>query len=143
MMAVSCLSPFDDKSVIPGDDKVSAALGCTASVWHELRAFAEASFPLITGEWKYYGKAAGWIYKLISGKRNMLFFIPRNNGFRLRIVLGEKAAIQALAAPLPDEIKAAIRSAKAYAEGRSIDIDVDRSEQLEAVKRLLTIKYAH
>jgi len=71
----------------------------------------------------------------------LLFFIPRNGSFRIRIVLGEKASVQAQAAPLPDEIKVAISSAKAYAEGRSIDIDVDRREQLEDIKLLLKIKY--
>ena len=140
-MTVSCLSVFEDKNIIPDDNMVSDALGNSASIWDELRTHVEDTYPSIAGEWKHYGKAAGWTYKLISNKRNLLFFIPRNGSFRIRIVLGEKASVQAQAAPLPDEIKAVISSAKAYAEGRSIDMDVDRREQMEAIKLLLKIKY--
>ena len=141
-MTVSCLSTFENKNIIPDDDMVSVALGCTASIWNELRTHVEDTYPNIAGEWKHYGKAAGWTYKLISKKRNLLFFIPRIDGFRVRIVLGEKAAACAeLDNDLPNEIKETIRAATVYAEGRSIDIDIDSWEQLEIIKRLLKIKY--
>lgn len=68
--------------------------------------------------------------------------VARTDCFRLRIVFGEKASVCAEADDtLPDEIKEAIHAATHYAEGRSIDIDVDRREQLETIKRLLKIKY--
>ena len=38
-------------------------------------------------------------------------------------------------------IKDDICAATPYAEGRSIDIDVDRREQLETIKRLLKMKF--
>jgi len=121
---------------------VSAALGGAAPLWDELRTHVGENYPDITGEWKHYGKAAGWTYKLISKKRNLLFFIPRTDCFRVRIVLGEKASACAEKDDgLPEEIKAAIHAATPYAEGRSIDIDVNRREQLEAIKCLLKIKY--
>jgi len=141
-MKVSCLSVFDDKSIVPDDDMVSAALGITASIWNDLRTHIQDHYPSITDEWKHYGKAAGWTYKLISKKRNLLFFIPRTDCFRLRIVLGEKASACAEADnALPLEIKEALYAATPYSEGRSLDIDINRREQLETVKRLLKIKY--
>jgi len=140
-MKVSCLSAFGDKSVMPDGGMVSDALGDVSLIWDELRAHVADTYPNITGEWKHYGKAAGWTYKLISKKRNLLFFVPRTNCFRVRIVLGEKACAKAETdSELPHEIKEAIRAATPYAEGRSIDIDVNRREQLETIKRLLKIK---
>jgi len=142
LMKVSCLSAFDDKAMMPDDDMVSAALGSAAPIWDELRAHVEGSYPGVTGEWKHYGKAAGWTYKLISKKRNLLFFVPMADCFRLRVVLGEKACVCAEADnELPHEIKEAVRAATPYAEGRSIDFDINRREQLVAIKRLLKIKY--
>ena len=135
------ISAFDGKAIIPSGDMVTAVLGDAAPLWDELKTHVKETYPDVKEEWKHYGKAAGWTYKLISNKRNLLFFIPRNGSFRIRIVLGEKASAQAQAAPLPDGIKATIRSAKAYAEGRSIDIDVNRREQLEAIQLLLEIKH--
>ena len=141
-MKVSCLSAFDNKAIMPDDGMVSDALGNTAPIWDELRTHIEKTYPTVTGEWKHYGKAAGWTYKLLSKKRNLLFFVPMADSFRLRIVLGEKGYAQLDAdSELPEEIKEAFRIATPYTEGRSVDIDVDRHEQLETIKRLLKIKY--
>jgi hypothetical protein len=143
-MTVSCLSVFGDKAIMPDDSMVSAALGSTATIWDALRTHAGDTYPNVTGQWKHYGKAAGWTYKLLSGKRNLFFFVPLPDCFRLRIVLGEKgcACVEADDA-LPEEIKGAFRGATPYAEGRSVDIDIHRLEQLETVKRLLNIKYVN
>ena len=141
-MKVSCLSVFEDKTVMPDEDMVSAVLGSSSSVWDELHGHIADNYPNVIGEWKHYGKAAGWTYKLLSKKRNLLFFVPMAAHFRLRIVLGKKASSCAQNDnELPDEIKESICAATPYAEGRSIDIDIDHREQLDAIKRLLRIKY--
>jgi hypothetical protein len=62
--------------------------------------------------------------------------------FRLRVVLGEKGcACVETDNELPAEIKQAFRDAVPYTEGRSVDIDVERREQILAIKRLLKIKH--
>ena len=141
-MKVSCLSVFDDKAIVPDDSMVSIALGSTAAIWDALRTHVTDNYPNVVGEWKYYGKAAGWTYKLISKKRNLFFFVPMENCFKLRIVLGEKgcACVEA-DSDLPNEIKEAFRVAAPYAEGRSVDIGINRFEQLDTIKRLLKIKH--
>jgi hypothetical protein len=135
------VSIFDDKLITPNEDMIALALGSTYSFWEELKNHICEEYPAITEEWKFYGKAAGWSCKIISKKRNLLFFVPLKNSFRLRIVLGEKAATAAESTNLPNEMKQSIREAIPYAEGRSIDIDVNRKEQLDAIKALLKIKY--
>jgi len=140
-MKVSCLSAFDDKVIMPDDGMITAVLGSATPIWDELRTHVHDNYPNVTGEWKHYGKSAGWSYKLISKNRNLLFFVPKTDYFRLRIVLGEKACACVEAdTELPDEIKEAFRTATSYPEGRSIDIDIDQREQLEAIERLLKIK---
>ena len=141
-MNVSCVSAFDNKAIIPDNEAVSAILGNAAPLWNELCAHVTENYPNITREWKHYGKAAGWTYKLLSKKRNLLFFVPREGTFRLRIVLGERgSACVETDSELPEEIKKAFRDATPYTEGRSIDIDIKQHEQLDTLKRLLKIKY--
>ena len=135
------ISAFVDKSIVPNNDMVVVALEDVTSIWEELQDYVKKEFPNITGEWKHYGKASGWTYKLISKKRNLLFFIPQNGCFRIRIVLGEKAVNCVASANLSDNIKTAIQTATVYAEGRSIDIDINSDEQLKDVKTLLKIKF--
>jgi len=141
-MKVSCLSAFSDKAIIPNDGMVSGILGDAAAIWTELRSHVEDTYPNVVGEWKHYGKAAGWTYKLLSKKRNLLFAVPMYSCFKVRFCLGEKgcACVEA-DGELSEDIKEAFRAATKYVEGRGIDIDVTRREQLETIKRLLKIKY--
>ncbi|MCL2140986.1 MAG: DUF3788 domain-containing protein [Dehalococcoidia bacterium] len=141
-MKVSCLSAFDDKAIMPNDGMVSTVLGNAAAIWDELRTHVEITYPNVTGEWQHYGKAVGWSYKLLSKKRNLLFFVPQPNSIRLRLVFGEKAcSCLETDSELPANIKELVCAAIPYKEGRSIDIDVPHREQLETIKRLIQIKF--
>ncbi len=137
-MAVSALA---DKAQTPVGGMVAAAIVDTYAMWDELVAYVKAEYPAVVEEWKHYGKAFGWTFKLLSKKRNLIFLVPLNGYFRVRFVLGEKAASCAETANLPGEIKKAIRAATPHAEGRSIDINITLREHLETVKTLLRIKF--
>ena len=141
-MTVSSISAFSDKNTMPDETMVIAVLGPTAPLWHQLQKKLSQLYPEVKGEWKHYGKVAGWTYKLLSDKRNLLFFIPRDQSFRLRLVFGEKASSLILKEPaIPVIIKEALKAATAYAEGRSIDIDITDDELLATIERLVQIKY--
>jgi hypothetical protein len=137
-MAVSIL---EDKSKTPDNEMVSAVLFDSFSLWSELVNHVKTEYPSVTEEWKHYGKAFGWTCKLISKKRNLLFLVPLNGHFRVRFILGEKAVACADTADLPKEIKSAIYAATPHVEGRSIDIDINKLEQLETIKTLIKIKF--
>ena len=137
-MAVSI---FGDKAVMPDDAMLADALASTYPLWNELKSHIHSEYPSITEEWRHYGKTGGWSHKVISKKRNLLFLVPLDGCFRIRFVFGEKAVACIETAELPDEIKEAIHAATPYTEGRGVDIDIHRVEQLEAVKKLLKIKY--
>ena len=137
-MAVSILN---DKSALPDDNMVAAVLSDAYSFWDNLVSHVKEEYPSVSEEWKHYGKAFGWTFKLLSKKRNLLFLVPLNGYFRVRFVLSEKAVARADNANLPGEIKEAISVATLHVEGRSIDIDINRHEQLETIKALIKIKY--
>jgi len=124
-MAVSF---FDSKAIMPDDNMVADALAELYTLWVELQNYAQENYPNVTGVWKHYGKSSGWVFKLLSKKRTLLFFIPKNGGFRFRFGISEKAAPFIEAADLPDEVKEAVRIATPYAEGRSIDLDMSPDE---------------
>jgi len=122
------ISIFDNKAVIPTDDMVAAALAESFVIWNELQSHMRESYPDVTSEWKHYGKASGWVLKLFSKKRNLLFFIPKDGCFRLRFGASEKAVPHIEAADLPDEVKEAVRIATPYVEGRSFDLDISSGD---------------
>ena len=135
------ISIFDSKSVKPDENMVADVLADALTLWDELQNHVQENYPNISGEWKHYGKASGWVYKLISKKRNLFFFVPQNGCFRLNFVFGEKAVACIEAADLPEVIKEEIRNATPYVEGRGIALDINSHEQLDTIKRLLKIKY--
>ena len=156
------ISIFEDKTVVPTDDMVAAALAGSFAIWNELQSHVIENYPNVTSEWKHYGKASGWVLKLFSKKRNLLFFVPKDGCFRLRFGVGEKAVTHIENADLPEEIKEAVRIATPYVEGRSFDLEIssggvnvmayvkDRKlvdtgvfhgQQLETVKALVRIKF--
>jgi len=137
-MAVSI---FDSKAVMPDDSMVADVLADAYPLWEELQNHVRETYQNISGEWKHYGNASGWSYKLLSKKRNLLFFVPQSGCFRLRFVFGEKAIACVETSELSDEIKEAIRSSITCPAGLNFDLDVSRHEQLDTVKRLLKIKY--
>jgi len=124
-MAVSI---FDSKDVIPDDNMVAEALADSNSMWVNLQSHVHENYPSVKGEWKFYGKSSGWVFKLLSKKKSLLFFIPKEGCFRLRFGISEKAAPVIEVADLPDKIKEAVRIATPYTEGRSIDLDFYSNE---------------
>jgi len=124
-MAVSI---FDSKAVVPDDSMIADVLGESYPLWVELQNHVRDNFPNVTCEWKHYGKSSGWVLKLLSKKRNLLFLIPKSGCFRVRFGISEKAVTDVETADLPDVIKEAVRVATPYAEGRSIDLDISLND---------------
>ena len=99
------VSYFDDKSMKPDIKMISVALADSYPIWEEFRNHIISEYPRITEDWKHYGKAAGWSCKLISTKRNLIFFVPLDGSFRVRLVFGNKAVDCIEAASVPEDIK--------------------------------------
>ena len=158
-MAVSF---FDNKAIVPDDNMVAMALGESYSLWVDIQSHVKESYPNIFGEWKFYGKASGWSYKLLSKKRNVLFFVPLDGCFRIRVCLAEKTIEKVELCDLPEDVKKAYSLATAYTEGLSVDFDIGpketnikayvkdeglvdagsfSNEPVEVIKKLLQIKF--
>ena len=134
-------SIFADKEIIPNDGMVAAAVADTYSLWKELLSHVRAKYPDICGEWKNYGKQAGWTLSLKSKKRTLCYFIPKEGSFSINFVFGDRAVAAAESSELPREIIGDILASRRYAEGRSVAVDVKDAQALESVKLLLKIKY--
>ena len=130
---------FDEKHLMPNEEMVASVLADAYPLLCELLDYIQGEYENTSGGWKYYGKAAGWCYKLSDGKRTVINYVPNEGSFRVRVGIVETEAYMEIE-ELPDDIKDAISAAIHYAEGRFIDIEVSRSEQLSIVKTLLKIR---
>jgi hypothetical protein len=133
-------SMFDDKNIKPNDKMLSEILGKSYNRWNEIKKHLNSEYDDLIEEWKFYGKKSGWILKTLKKKRNLFFFTPVKDYFRIAFVFGDKAAAEIEKSDLPENIKVTLKNAKKYAEGRGIQIEVKSSDDIEIFRKLVKIK---
>ncbi|TKG95119.1 DUF3788 domain-containing protein [Puteibacter caeruleilacunae] len=136
-------SIFDDKLVEPNESQMQTTLGDTYELYQEIRSFIKKTSKEFTPEWKHYGKSSGWLLKLYSGKRNVLFVLPCDGYLKTSFIFGVKAVDAVMNSTIPDKHKTALNNARKYAEGRGLQIEVQSWEDVDTVKELIKIKLAN
>ncbi len=136
-------SIYTEKLVKPDDKMLTYDLADTKSYFDKIAAFIESEYIDFKPEWKFYNQKSGWILKMFSKKRNVLFIIPCNKYFRVAFTFGDKASDLIFNSKLPDSIKKALFEAKKYAEGRTIQVEVKTSIDLDNILEMIRIKLAN
>jgi hypothetical protein len=139
-MAISC---FADKAMEPDAAMLRDALGLAHARWQQLTSHILGVRPQVQFVWKMATANGGWSLRAMDGKRNLLYLIPQEGTFLVAVVLGDKGVAAAQAAGLPEHVLAALNSARRYAEGTGIRLEVAGDADLAWVKQLLALKLAH
>lgn len=133
-------SLYDDKLIEPNDKMLTCDLGVAKGYLDKICEFIENEYGNLKPEWKFYNKKSGWILKLFNKKRNVLFVVPCDKYFRTAFTFGDKASDLVFNSELPAEIKKELLEVKKYAEGRTIQIDVQNDADCENILNLIKIK---
>jgi hypothetical protein len=136
------LSAFDDKSNPPRDYDLAATLGSAFVFWNELKRLMASKFSPLSEEWGFSSKKTGWGLRLKREKRTVLYMTPCEGYFMASFALGEKAVKAAHESDLPVSVLQIIDSAKKYAEGRGVRLEVRSAEDVHSVEKLAVIKMA-
>jgi hypothetical protein len=137
------LSVFSDKSRLPQDNDLASTLGSTFVFWNEFKRLIASKFAPLSVEWGYASKKTGWGLRLKREKRTILYMAPREGYFLASFALGEKAVKAAHESDLPISVLKVIDSAKKYAEGRGVRLEVRSTEDVCNVEKLAVIKMAN
>lgn len=136
-------SIYMEKLVVPDDKMLTYDLAETKSYFDTIAEFIDIEYGNFTPEWKFYNQKSGWILKMFSKKRNVLFIVPCNKYFRVAFTFGDKATDLIFNSKLPDSIKKDLFQAKKYAEGRTIQIEVRTANDLNNILDMIRIKLAN
>jgi hypothetical protein len=136
-------SIFTDKTKTPGDTDLAGALGSTCSLWQTIREYVHQKYPEAMDEWNYSGEKFGWGFRIKDKKRAIVYLLPRDKFFKVALVFGQKATDAIMNSGVSEEIKRELESARVYAEGRGIRIDIKDNVLIDDVKRLIDIKISH
>jgi len=58
-------------------------LSRTYELWQEIKKYLSEEYGELTEDWKFYGQKYGWQLKTLKKKRNLFFFIPVKDFFKL------------------------------------------------------------
>jgi hypothetical protein len=118
-------------------------LGKSKALWDALLTHLAEQYPGVQNEWGFAGAKHGWSLRLKHKKRTILYLTPQRESFLVSFALGERAVVAAEQSTLPAHVLDAIRSARQYAEGRGVRIDVRQRGDVDAIKKLIEIKMTH
>lgn len=136
-------SIYSEKLVKPNDKMLACDLVDSKTYLDRLGSFIENEYGNFKPEWKFYNKKTGWILKMFTKKRNVLFVVPCDKYFRVAFVYGDKASNLIFNSDLPDLIKKDLSEAKRYMEGRIIELDVRTENDFENILKMVKIKLSN
>lgn len=134
------LSIFQEKDTKPTSDLLAEKLGSTYKIWIQIENYVMDKYPAGLQEWYYSGKKFGWNYRIKDKKRAIIYFLPRDNYFKVAFSFGEKATAAVLNSDISSDIKTELEQARKYAEGRGIRIEIKDELILPDIKQLIDIK---
>lgn len=133
-------SIYTEKLVQPDDKMLSYELADTKKYLDKISTVIDKEYGDFKPEWKFYNQKSGWILKMFTKKRNVLFVVPCDKYFRVAFTFGDKASDLIFNSDLPDSIKQDLFNAKKYAEGRTIQIEVKTNIDLDIILKMIRIK---
>jgi hypothetical protein len=137
------LSAFDDKTRPPREEELASTLGSSFALWSDLKRRIASQFAPLSIEWGFSSKATGWGLRLKQEKRTVFYMTPCRGNFLASFALGEKAVKAPRESNLPASALAIIESARKYAEGRGVRLEVRTAQDVPSVEKLAAIKMAN
>lgn len=126
----------------PSNDQVATTVGPQAyPAVSKVMQWLESAHPQLEYEWKY-SKTAGWYEIPMLKGRRLFYFIPKNGGFLLNLLLGDKAIESFKGGPLARKFSALLKDAKRYPEGTLFSFE-PKSLEPDTFIALLRAKLAH
>jgi hypothetical protein len=119
---------------------LSYDLAETKTHFDKIASFMETEYGNFKPEWKFYNQKSGWILKMFTKKRNVLFIVPCNHFFRVTFTLGDKASFLLFESDLSESIKKELSEAPKHAEGRTIQLEVKTEKDVNNILEITRIK---
>ena len=133
---------FIDKKNKPEQKDLITALGKSYDLWQDIINLVYLKYPNAVSEWNFPGQKYGWSFKIKDKKRAIIYLLPGDKRFMVAFNFGQKAFEKIMDSNISEEIKHSLESAKVYAEGRGIRIEVKNQKPLKDISQLVDIKLA-
>ena len=133
-------SIFTDKVNTPDITDLQAALGDSYPLWQTIVEYIHQKYNDTEEEWIYPGVKYGWSLRIKDKCRSILYLLPRDNYFKAAFIFGQRATDRIMSSCVRSMIKTELESAREYAQGRGIKIDVRIPSVIKSINILIDIK---
>lgn len=134
-------SIFMNPDIHPTETEMQDKLAETYEIWKFIESHVLGENPILIAEWNFGGKKYGWNFRIKDKKRAIIYMLPREGFFKVAFVFGEKAFEAVMQSSVPEQIKNDLASAKKYAEGRGVRIEVRGKSLINDIINLVKIKH--
>ena len=126
---------FDQRSIIPDERGLRGVLGeaypCHLEILDLTKSYAQ--------EWKFYGKKYGWQLKVTHKGKALCYVSPLEKSLTVGLGIREEEKDILLNSKLPVKMKQELKSAKKYAEGYPLRIQIRRKSEMRTLRWVLKV----
>jgi len=125
----------------PSEAELKACLGDAFVLWIALVCAVGERFSPLEEQWNPAKTLAfGRYCRLRRKDKNLLYMLPEQGGFKVALILGERAAGLAITSALPAAMKKRIAEAKQWPEGRDVRFAVKSEKDVALAAKLVELK---
>lgn len=130
---------FLDRERPPDRAGLVAALGERIGSWDAIAGWIEAAYG-IEPEPLFYGKDSGWVVRYRRSGKSLVTLLPGPGSVRAVVVIGPSVAAAVGRLELQPATRAAFERARAYPDGRWLDLPIESPADVADVRRLVETK---
>jgi hypothetical protein len=130
-----------DPATQPTETQLKSTLGAAFARIERLTAALRAARPVITWEWKFSDRS-GWHRICLLKQRRLFYLLPQAGGFRLSLIVGDRALADLAAGPRAAAVQRRLKAALRYPEGTAF-IFTAGDFDAPVVLALIEAKIAH
>ncbi len=123
----------------PSEEELLHVLGGSAKAWKKLLADLGGRYGGL-GEWHSYSPKAGWSLRVKAKERVIVYLSPSAGFFLASFALGERALTATKECGLPDSVLQVIETARKYAEGTAVRLEVRTLKDVSVVMKIAKCK---
>lgn len=131
---------LNDKSIEPTNELIFSIIGDKKILWEQTLSYLYDNNTAISEKWKYYNDGKSWLFRTLKKNKTIFWIKVLEDTFRVAFWFGDKLEPAILESNLPDNLKTGFINAQKYGKIRSIYIDIQDSNDIENVKKLINLK---
>lgn len=129
-----------DKDQFPTEELIFSHIRKSKKIWISIFESIHNNHPEFEENWRYYNDGKSWLLKVVRKTKTIFWLSVFKNGFSISFYFGDKAEEMILNSSISDELKEQFKNGKRFGKIRAITIVMNKKEDVEFVKELISIK---